>query len=44
LPKIIHPNIGGRRRGIDPLAYLREVLTRLPHMINWQISSITSEV
>lgn len=30
-----------RRRGIDPHAYLRDVLTRLPSMTNWQIKDIT---
>jgi transposase len=30
-----------RRRGIDPLAYLRDVFTRLPSMTNWQIKDIT---
>jgi transposase len=29
-----------RRRGIEPYAYLREVLTRLPHMTNHQIPEI----
>ncbi|HEV8493616.1 MAG TPA: IS66 family transposase [Candidatus Angelobacter sp.] len=29
-----------RRRGIDPYAYLRDVLTRLPHMTNRQISEV----
>lgn len=29
-----------RRRGIDPYAYLREVLTRLPRMTNWQIPEV----
>ena len=32
-----------RRRGIDPLAYLRDVLTRLPHMTNRQIPEVTPE-
>ena len=32
-----------RRRGIDPYAYLRDVLTRLPSMTNWQIRDITPE-
>lgn len=26
-----------RRRGIDPFVYLRDVLTRLPHMTNWDL-------
>ena len=30
-----------RRRGIDPYAYLREVLTRLPQMTNHQIHEVT---
>ena len=29
-----------RRRGIEPYAYLREVLTRLPHMTNRQIANV----
>jgi len=29
-----------RRRGIDPYAYLRDVLTRLPHMTNRQIPQV----
>jgi transposase len=32
-----------RRRGLDPYAYLREVLTRLPNMTNWQIPEVTPE-
>jgi len=32
-----------RRRGIDPHAYLRDVLTRLPRMTNWQIKDVTPE-
>lgn len=32
-----------RRRGLDPYAYLSEVLTRLPHLTNWQIKDITPE-
>jgi transposase len=32
-----------RRRGLDPHAYLRDVLTRLPAMTNWQIKDITPE-
>jgi transposase len=32
-----------RRRGIDPYAYLRDVLTRLPRMTNWQIPEVTPE-
>lgn len=32
-----------RRRGLDPFAYLREVLTRLPNMTNWQIPEVTPE-
>jgi hypothetical protein len=30
-----------RRRGIDPFAYLHDVLTRLPTMTNWQIKNVT---
>jgi transposase len=30
-----------RRRGLDPFAYLRDVLTRLPNMTNWQIPEVT---
>lgn len=29
-----------RRRSIDPSAYLRDVLTRLPHMTNHQIPEV----
>ncbi|MFZ1087084.1 MAG: IS66 family transposase [Terracidiphilus sp.] len=32
-----------RRRGLDPYAYLRDVLTRLPHMTNHQIPEVTPE-
>jgi hypothetical protein len=32
-----------RRRGLDPFAYLRDVLTRLPHMTNRQIPEVTPE-
>jgi transposase len=32
-----------RRRGIDPYAYLRDVLTRLPHITNRQVSELTPE-
>ena len=32
-----------RRREIDPYAYLREVLTRLPSMTNRQIAELTPE-
>ena len=32
-----------RRRGIDPLAYLREVLNQLPTMTNRQIPTLTPE-
>lgn len=32
-----------RRRGIDPYAYLRDALTRLPSLTNWQIKDITPE-
>ena len=30
-----------RRRGLDPSAYLRHVLTRLPNMTNRQIAEVT---
>jgi transposase len=30
-----------RRRGIDPYAYLRDVLTRLPSATNWQVKELT---
>jgi transposase len=29
-----------RRRHLDPYAYLRDVLTRLPHMTNWKIPEV----
>lgn len=32
-----------RRRGLDPHAYLREVLTRLPHMTNREIQNVTPQ-
>lgn len=32
-----------RRRGIDPHAYLRDVLTRLPRMTNWQVKNLTPQ-
>lgn len=32
-----------RRRGLDPFAYLRDVLTRLPSSTNWQIKDLTPE-
>ena len=32
-----------RRRGLDPYAYLREVLTRLPNMTNRQIPQVTPQ-
>ena len=32
-----------RRRGLDPHAYLRDVLTRLPRLTNWQIKDVTPE-
>jgi hypothetical protein len=32
-----------RRRGIDPYAYLKDVLTRLPRMTNRQIPEVTPE-
>jgi transposase len=33
-----------RRRGLDPFAYLRDVLIRLPNMTNRQIPEVTPEV
>jgi transposase len=30
-----------RRLGVDPYTYLRDVLTRLPKMTNWQVKDIT---
>ena len=30
-----------RRRGIDPYAYLKDVLTRLPRMTNHQVPEVT---
>jgi transposase len=30
-----------RRRGIDPYAYLKDVLSRLPRMTNHQVSTVT---
>ena len=32
-----------RRRGLDPYAYLRDILTRLPNATNWQIADLTPE-
>lgn len=32
-----------RRRGLDPYAYLRDALTRLPHMTNKQVPELTPE-
>jgi transposase len=32
-----------RRRGLDPYAYLHNVLTRLPFATNWQIAELTPE-
>ncbi|CAN5481801.1 hypothetical protein BH09VER1_BH09VER1_53810 [soil metagenome] len=32
-----------RRRGLDPLAHLRDVLSRLPSMTNWQVKDVTPE-
>lgn len=32
-----------RRRGIDPLTYLRDVLTRLPSATNWTVAELTPE-
>ena len=30
-----------RRRGLDPYAYLRNILARLPSVTNWQIPQLT---
>jgi len=30
-----------RRRGVEAYAYLRDVLSRLPHLTNWQIKDVT---
>jgi hypothetical protein len=32
-----------RRRGLNPHAYLRDILTRLPHATNWQIQDLTPQ-
>ena len=32
-----------RRRGLDPFAYLRDVLTPLPNMTNWQVPTVTPQ-
>jgi len=32
-----------RRRGLNPYAYLRDILTRLPNATNWQIADLTPE-
>jgi transposase len=32
-----------RSRGIDPYEYLRDILTRLPSMTNWQIPEVTPQ-
>lgn len=32
-----------RRRGLNPSTYLRDVLTRLPHMTNHQVQEVTPE-
>jgi transposase len=41
---IIYPLIDScRRRGLDPYAYLRAVLTRLPNMTNRQIHEVTPQ-
>jgi transposase len=32
-----------RRRGVDPYAYLRDLLTRLPTLTNWQIKDVTPQ-
>ena len=30
-----------RRRGVEPYAYLRDVLTRLPTMTDWTVGALT---
>ena len=32
-----------RRRGLDPYAYMRDILTRLPNATNWQIEELTPQ-
>jgi len=32
-----------RRRGLDPYAYLRDILIRLPSATNWQVADLTPE-
>ena len=32
-----------RRRGLDPYTYLREILTKLPHMTNRQFHEVTPQ-
>jgi transposase len=32
-----------RRRGVEPFAYLRDLLTRLPTLTNWQIKDVTPQ-
>jgi transposase len=32
-----------RRRGVEPFAYLRDLLTRLPKLTNWQIKEVTPQ-
>ena len=32
-----------RRHGVNPYAYLRHVLTRLPSSTNWQIGELTPQ-
>jgi transposase len=32
-----------RRRGLDPYAYLRDILTRLPNSTNWQTEDLTPQ-
>jgi hypothetical protein len=32
-----------RRRGVEPFAYLRNLLTRLPTLTNWQIKDVTPQ-
>jgi hypothetical protein len=38
---IVYTLIECRRRGIDPFAYLKDVLTRLPAATNWTIGELT---
>ena len=40
-PPCLWPPARPGHRGLDPYAYLRDVLTRLPHMTNHQIHEVT---